>query len=629
MLPGALGFAPGAQARFICLLVALIAFGMRVYRLGDVALGGDEGFTYVLASRDYPGLLSEIIRLGEPQPAGSFLLEKAWLDLGGRSEFNLRMLNVSFGVVAVALTFALARKLTRSQTAAVLAAILVATNPFGLHHSREYRTYAMLACLAMACLAALLNYARAPSRTAFVALVVCEWAVIQAHYVAGFLVAALSLSVLAWWLATRPRTRSQVLPRPPNLTGWALAQIVVAALTLPWLIVASGTADTYGGTGGGQMTLWNVIGAEMVMFTGADVLAEIWGAPLILGYLAFAMGAVALWRSSGPARIWLITLCVCIAVPVLAVWALSWVKPIFHPRYLIVIWPFFALVASAGAGARGRAVRILAVSAAFAFALASIAGGMRYLSTLNFFNQWRPIVTGFKTRTGDLPANVIQLTVPWPDPAFGYYYEGDNVTVIPGADRTQTGVSAQMRGFADKRIRRVLTHASENSWWDVTNLAARFDPAPYSKVETYYFDQKRFDVYERVFADHLAPLNVTFVNEVRLRGFEILTDTRESALGLEIAFAGTVPLRGSEKSFIHLIDPADPGRIIAQVDSPLLAGHLTAPAVLRGMPLPDKLPRRAYEIWFGIYDPTLPGEQRIPTLSGADRTLLGTVFLGR
>ena len=124
-------------------------------------------------------------------------------------------------------------------------------------------------------------------------------------------------------------------------------------------------------------------------------------------------------------------------------------------------------------------------------------------------------------------------------------------------------------------------------------------------------------------------MDATFANGVRLRGVEVLTDTRESALGLEIAFDGPAPLRGAEKSFIHLIDPTDPGRIIAQVDTPLLAGHLTAPAVLRGMPLPVKLPRRAYEIWFGIYDPTLPGEQRIPTLSGADRTLLGTVFLGR
>ena len=64
MFSGALGMAPGAQARFLCLLVALIGFGMRVYRLGDVSLGGDEGFTYSLASRDYPGLLAEIIRLG-------------------------------------------------------------------------------------------------------------------------------------------------------------------------------------------------------------------------------------------------------------------------------------------------------------------------------------------------------------------------------------------------------------------------------------------------------------------------------------------------------------------------------------------------------------------------------------
>ena len=350
MFSGALGMAPGAQARFLCLLVALIAFGMRVYRLGDVSLGGDEGFTYSLASRDYPGLLAEIIRLGEPQPAASFVLEKAWLDLGGRSEFNLRMLNVSFGVVAVALAYALGLKLTRSRAAAIVAAILVATNPFGLDHSREYRTYAILACLALACLAALLAYARTPSKITFLGLVVCEWAVIQAHYVAGFLVAALSLAVLAWWLSARIPSLRPGMPRPPNLGGWVLAQMVVAALTLPWLILASGTATTYGGTGSGKLSLWTVIGAEMALFTGADALTEVGPAVMILGGLAFLAGGVVLWRSSGRGKAGLITLCISIAVPLLAVWAVSWIKPVFHPRYLIVIWPIFALAAAAGAG---------------------------------------------------------------------------------------------------------------------------------------------------------------------------------------------------------------------------------------------------------------------------------------
>jgi hypothetical protein len=254
---------------------------------------------------------------------------------------------------------------------------------------------------------------------------------------------------------------------------------------------------------------------------------------------------------------------------------------------------------------------------------------MAYLARLDFFNQWPPLVTGFKMRSADLPPSAIQLTVPWPDPSFGYYYPGDNFTVLPGPDRTQAGVSAQLQGFAASRIRRILTHSTIDAWWDRSNLAARFEPAPYSKVDTYHFEGRRIDVYERVFGDRLAPLDIGFANGVRVRGVEVLTDTRSTALGLEIAFGGEAQLKGTEKMFLHVIDPAVPGWIVAQVDSTFPAQHLTATAILRGMPLPDNLARRSYDIWIGLYDPTLPGAQRIPTTSGADRALLATVVLGR
>ncbi len=613
----------------IALLLILLSFGMRAYRLGDVPIWGDEGFTFTLASRGYPELAEKILEMGEPQPVGSYFLQKAWLDLGGRTEFNLRMLNVAFGVLAVALAWAVARHLTGSRLAAFAAALLIATNPFGIDHSREYRSYAMAACLCLASIAALLAFARAPTWRTVAAVVLTEWWAIQAHYVAAFFVAALGIAGLVWWALARaapPRIAWRPAPSPGR---WILAQFAVAALTLPWLALARGTASTYGGTGRGQVSLWTIAGEELALFTSADLVSEIGPVLLIAGVVAAVLGAVALWRAQPSRRGQALALSLSIAIPLLGVWAAAMVKPVFHARYLIVIWPSFALLASAGVAARSRVQRSAARAAVLVLALASLAGGFRFLANLNFDNLWRPLISAFEVRSKELPDRFVILTIPWPDPAFWYYYRKENATVLPGPIRTFEGISGQMQGFSDRRIRRVLTHSAIPNWWDTAYLANDFDPAPYTRVDAYVLNGHPIYVFERVFADRLAPLDLRFANGVQVRGVELLTDTQHTALGLELALSGTPRLTGSEKSFLHIVDPSAPNRIVAQVDLPLIEQDLRVPALLRGIPLPDTLRQGVYEIWYGLYDPATPGAPRIRTADGNDRVLLGRVDLGR
>ena len=161
-------------------LICLLAFAVHVWHLPYPQFSGDEGFTYLLASLSYSDLAHKIIEIGEPQPIGSFFLEKFWLDMGGGSEFNLRLLNVCFGVLAVAMMWRLFRSANLSGGAAnldevigskrhvtgftgtVAAALILTFNPFGLDHSREYRTYAMALALSLACMLALLAYVQRP-----------------------------------------------------------------------------------------------------------------------------------------------------------------------------------------------------------------------------------------------------------------------------------------------------------------------------------------------------------------------------------------------------------------------------------------------------------------------------------
>ena len=217
-------------------LICLLAFAVRVWHLPNPQFNGDEGFTYLLASLSYSDLARKIIEIGEPQPIGSFFLEKFWLDRGGSSEFNLRLLNVCFGVLAVAMMWRLFRSANLSGGAANLdevigskrhltgftgafaAALILTFNPFGLHHSREYRTYAMALALSLACMLALLAYAQRPHWRQALLVVGCSWAAIQAHYVAGFVLAALNIAVLIWHLLA---WRDAAFAKPPPYSALA------------------------------------------------------------------------------------------------------------------------------------------------------------------------------------------------------------------------------------------------------------------------------------------------------------------------------------------------------------------------------------------------------------------------
>ena len=53
-----------------------------------------------------------------------------------------------------------------------------------------------------------------------------------------------------------------------------------------------------------------------------------------------------------------------------------------------------------------------------------------------------------------------------------------------------------------------------------------------------------------------------------------------------------------------------------------------AQAHLCGMVLPENLPRRNYELWFGLYDPAKPGAPRVLTTDGQDRVLIGRFVMG-
>lgn len=494
----------------------------------------------------------------------------------------------------------------------------------------------MALALSLACMLALLAYAQRPHWRQALLVVGCGWVAIQAHYVAGFVLAALNIAVLIWHLLA---WRDAAFAKPPPLVRWLALQAVILALTLPWLILVRGTTNTYPGTGRGQLSLGTVYFEEMALFTIGDINSPWAMTAVVVGSLALVLGLVVLARKGRHGRLFALLLACGFVLPLLTVWALTWVKPIFHPRYLIVIWPMaVALMCAPLINLNLRRLTkawtgILGLPT-LGLVMFAIYGGVQYQQNLSYQYQyqWQALVDDLLARSADLPPQYVRIGINMPDPAFLYYYcktvpGRDNSLMLPLDRDSRASDLEALDTFARQRVRRVLVHVAPGSWWDINNHAATLDPRSYIKVDIVQRKYDHLDVDERVFGDQLSPINAAFQNGVRLVGAEVLTDSLNTALGVELQFAANqIPISKDTKTFLHLIDPAEPTKVVAQVDLPVPSD--LSKAHLYGMLLPKNLPRRNYELWFGLYDPAKLGAPRVLTTDGQDRVLIGRFVVG-
>ena len=171
--------------------ITLVAFALRVYRLDFVSLRGDEAFTVIFVQRTWEGLWKGISTI-EPNPPLMYLALRVWVAIAGASEFATRYFSAFFGVLCVPLLYRLAREMftvpviastfaslsansakqspehigdtctcvrckccfvaqttPRNDTAALIAAALIAINPYQIWHSQDIRNYTMWPSLSL------------------------------------------------------------------------------------------------------------------------------------------------------------------------------------------------------------------------------------------------------------------------------------------------------------------------------------------------------------------------------------------------------------------------------------------------------------------------------------------------
>ncbi len=227
-------------ARLWLVMVLLLAFAIRTIALDQSDLWLDEAISFFIGAK--PPL--EIVTYTSSQlfehPPGYYLLLHFWMRLVGTEEFGLRFLSVFGGMLAVALSVALARRWFRGRketkrpaVLALLVALLMAFQPMAVHVGREVRMYAWMMPLALLTVHAL-DRAFLRNRWRDWGLFVVSISVpVTFHYMAAFFVAAYALFVVLFWRS---------LPEGKRRLAAILA--VIGGLAAVWILAQAGPRAT-------------------------------------------------------------------------------------------------------------------------------------------------------------------------------------------------------------------------------------------------------------------------------------------------------------------------------------------------------------------------------------------------
>ena len=229
----------------IVLLLVLLAFGLRVYRLDSTSFWLDEGLTPLRGGYSVLDILSNQITIQEgtgqdTHPPLYFLVIHVVSALTGASDFALRYPSVLADVLLVPILYQFGRRL-HSSAAGLLAALIATINPLQIWYAQEARMYTLVVLLgALAAYLLWRAWQGAPLLRTFLLFALFATLAFLTHYTAAFLVAGL-LPFWVWLLWKRGRRRLL-------LAGALLAALVVIPFVpqiVPRLFTGAETGYSY------------------------------------------------------------------------------------------------------------------------------------------------------------------------------------------------------------------------------------------------------------------------------------------------------------------------------------------------------------------------------------------------
>ena len=358
------------QKRPLWPVVSLTAFAalLRFFRLGAKSFWFDEGITFVIVHRGWESFC-RLLWMQEGNMAFYYLLLRPWLHLG-TDEFALRAPSVALGILTIPVLYLLGEYLF-DRRVALLSALLLSCHTAHVRYSQEARGYSLTVLL---CTLSFLLLERSVAKSSlrnWTLYVIVTALAVYTHLLAGLVVAAQVVSLFA--LPRRLLSRRALLASGGG----------IALLSLPAAIFVL-TRDI------GQIA-WvpppsiRLVHQVATTLTGNGVILLVY---TILIVIALSSIAKELARGQPSLERWHAALVLCwFLVPATLLLAVSVVKPLFLPRFLLMSVPASALLAARGL----RALRPLWLPLAVTVLLVatSLASLRTYYSKPN--EDWRGV----------------------------------------------------------------------------------------------------------------------------------------------------------------------------------------------------------------------------------------------
>jgi uncharacterized membrane protein len=388
--------------------VLLAAAFLRFHHLDAQSFWNDEGNSARIIERPLHLIVEGAA--GDIHPPGYYVLLAGWRVFAGFSEFSLRAFSAFASVIVVALIYALGRRFFSPRTA-LLAALLVAANPFQVYYAQEARMYALLGALAAASMLAFDVWLRSSSRRAATALILLNAAGLYVQYAYPVIMVAQGIAFLIFLLHEEGREIVRHNLRR-KFMAFAVISVITLALYAPWLPIMVRQVMGWPRNSGGD-SLYSQISLTLTyLMVGSLDLSKLAGAFFVSGALILMWAVL-----KSPVRVWIWA-----ALPPAMLMVLGLTSPTFL-KVLIVANPAWMLLIAGILSSAGRLLRIAGVAGISTLLITSLFGvHLIYTDPKLQRPDYREIAHFIETNLQEGDAIILNAPNQWE--VFTYYYDG-------------------------------------------------------------------------------------------------------------------------------------------------------------------------------------------------------------